>query len=102
VAMETRRSDRVEARRLGNVALLTLMLCSVVVLSLGRFIPIGQSRYRSPPDLHLLGVTWCDLMIRAGWLAVTIGGPLIDSYGHAIGVNTATFTRKGNIFHFVP
>jgi hypothetical protein len=24
------------------------------------------------------------------------GGPLIDSYGHVIGVNTATFTRKGN------
>ncbi|KAL0011708.1 hypothetical protein SO802_006816 [Lithocarpus litseifolius] len=23
------------------------------------------------------------------------GGPLIDSYGHVIGVNTATFTRKG-------
>ncbi|KAH0455355.1 hypothetical protein IEQ34_015387 [Dendrobium chrysotoxum] len=24
------------------------------------------------------------------------GGPLIDSYGHVIGVNTATFTRKGS------
>lgn len=24
------------------------------------------------------------------------GGPLIDSYGHVIGVNTATFTKKGN------
>lgn len=24
------------------------------------------------------------------------GGPLIDSHGHVIGVNTATFTRKGN------
>ena len=23
------------------------------------------------------------------------GGPLIDSFGHVIGVNTATFTRKG-------
>lgn len=25
------------------------------------------------------------------------GGPLIDSYGHVIGVNTATFTRKGKM-----
>jgi len=24
------------------------------------------------------------------------GGPLINSYGHVIGVNTATFTKKGN------
>ncbi|GJT64065.1 protease Do-like protein 5, chloroplastic [Tanacetum coccineum] len=24
------------------------------------------------------------------------GGPLLDSHGHVIGVNTATFTRKGN------
>lgn len=25
------------------------------------------------------------------------GGPLVDSYGHVVGVNTATFTRKGEI-----
>jgi len=25
------------------------------------------------------------------------GGPLIDSHGHVVGVNTATFTRKGSM-----
>lgn len=42
--MKTRSSGRGEPRRLGNVALLTLMLCSVVALSLirGRFTPIGR------------------------------------------------------------
>ncbi|CAN6169961.1 unnamed protein product, partial [Urochloa humidicola] len=40
--MKTRSSARGEPRRLGNVALLALMLCSVVALSLirGRFAPI--------------------------------------------------------------
>ncbi|KAG2611546.1 alpha-1,3-arabinosyltransferase XAT3-like [Panicum virgatum] len=43
--MKTRSSARGEHRRLGNVALLALMLCSVVALSLirGRFAPIVNS-----------------------------------------------------------
>ncbi|GJM99768.1 hypothetical protein PR202_ga16898 [Eleusine coracana subsp. coracana] len=43
--MKTRSSARGEPRRLGNVTLLTLMLCSVVALSLirGRFAPIVSS-----------------------------------------------------------
>ncbi|KAG2606131.1 alpha-1,3-arabinosyltransferase XAT3-like [Panicum virgatum] len=43
--MKTRSSARGEPRRLGNVALLALMLCSVVALSLirGRFAPIVNS-----------------------------------------------------------
>lgn len=32
-------------------------------------------------------------------LAGNSGGPLLDSHGHVIGVNTATFTRKGIGFH---
>lgn len=42
--MKTRSSARGEPRRLGNAALLALMLCSVVALSLirGRFAPIGK------------------------------------------------------------
>lgn len=31
-----------------------------------------------------------------GILTGNSGGPLIDSHGHLIGVNTATFTRKGD------
>nr|CAI30078.1 glycosyltransferase [Sorghum bicolor] len=43
--MKTRSSARGEPRRLGNAALLALMLCSVVALSLirGRFAPIGST-----------------------------------------------------------
>lgn len=33
---------------------------------------------------------------NGGIFAGNSGGPLIDSHGHIIGVNTATFTRKGN------
>lgn len=36
-----------------------------------------------------------DCIIRNGACTGNSGGPLIDSRGHVIGVNTATFTRKG-------
>jgi len=54
--MKTRSSARGEPRRLGNVALLALMLCSVVALSLirGRFAPIGTRSL--PPLLYLCAV----------------------------------------------
>ncbi|KAJ0081500.1 hypothetical protein Patl1_11109 [Pistacia atlantica] len=55
-----------------------------VVSGLGREIP-------SPTGRAIRGVIQTDASINAG----NSGGPLIDSYGHVIGVNTATFTRKG-------
>ncbi|XP_023889738.1 protease Do-like 5, chloroplastic isoform X2 [Quercus suber] len=55
-----------------------------VVSGLGREIP-------SPNGRAIRGAIQTDADINAG----NSGGPLIDSYGHVIGVNTATFTRKG-------
>ncbi|XP_010275873.1 PREDICTED: protease Do-like 5, chloroplastic isoform X2 [Nelumbo nucifera] len=59
-------------------------LTTGVVSGLGREIP-------SPNGGAIRGVIQTDAAINAG----NSGGPLIDSYGHVIGVNTATFTRKG-------
>ncbi|KAF3449951.1 hypothetical protein FNV43_RR06030 [Rhamnella rubrinervis] len=59
-------------------------LTTGVVSGLGREIP-------SPNGGAIRGAIQTDADINAG----NSGGPLIDSHGHVIGVNTATFTRKG-------
>ncbi|XP_066355552.1 protease Do-like 5, chloroplastic [Miscanthus floridulus] len=60
-------------------------LTTGVISGLGREIP-------SPNGRAIRGAIQTDASINAG----NSGGPLIDSYGHVIGVNTATFTRKGS------
>ncbi|XP_057433635.1 protease Do-like 5, chloroplastic [Lotus japonicus] len=59
-------------------------LTTGVVSGLGREIP-------SPNGGAIRGAIQTDAAINAG----NSGGPLIDSRGHVIGVNTSTFTRKG-------
>ncbi|KAL3616884.1 Protease Do-like 5, chloroplastic [Castilleja foliolosa] len=60
-------------------------LTTGVISGLGREIP-------SPNGKAIRGAIQTDAAINAG----NSGGPLLDSYGHVIGVNTATFTRRGS------
>ncbi|KAL9669528.1 hypothetical protein QQ045_007075 [Rhodiola kirilowii] len=60
-------------------------LTTGVVSGLSREIP-------SPNGGAIRGAIQTDAAINSG----NSGGPLIDSYGHVIGVNTATFTRRGS------
>lgn len=60
-------------------------LTSGVISGLGREIP-------SPNGRAIRGAIQTDAAINAG----NSGGPLIDSSGDVIGVNTATFTRRGS------
>ncbi|KAI6705906.1 hypothetical protein NL676_008868 [Syzygium grande] len=59
-------------------------LTTGVVSGLGREIP-------SPIGSSIRGAVQTDAAINSG----NSGGPLIDSHGYVIGVNTATFTRRG-------
>ncbi|KAL6991494.1 Protease Do-like 5, chloroplastic [Sarracenia purpurea var. burkii] len=59
-------------------------LTTGVISGLGREIP-------SPNGQAIRGAIQTDAAINSG----NSGGPLVDSFGHVIGVNTSTFTRKG-------
>jgi len=69
---------------LGNPSGLRHTLSAGVVSGLGRSIP-------SPTGQLIPGAIQTDARIDAG----NSGGALIDSGGRVVGINTATFTRKG-------
>ncbi|XP_073312562.1 protease Do-like 5, chloroplastic [Primulina huaijiensis] len=87
VALGTSRELRVgqSCYAIGNPYGFENTLTTGVISGLGREIP-------SPNGRAIRGAIQTDAAINAG----NSGGPLMDSYGHVIGVNTATFTRKGS------
>ncbi|PKI31823.1 hypothetical protein CRG98_047774 [Punica granatum] len=87
VALGTSRDLRVgqSCFAIGNPYGYENTLTTGVVSGLGREIP-------SPDGRAIRGAIQTDAAINSG----NSGGPLVDSYGHVIGVNTATFTRKGS------
>ncbi|MCD9559341.1 Protease Do-like 5, chloroplastic [Datura stramonium] len=87
VSVGTSRSLRVgqSCFAIGNPYGFENTLTTGVVSGLGREIP-------APNGAAIKGAIQTDAAINAG----NSGGPLIDSSGHVIGVNTATFTRRGS------
>ncbi|CAI6000792.1 unnamed protein product [Closterium sp. NIES-64] len=70
---------------IGNPYGLQHTLTAGVISGLGREIP-------APTGAAIRGAIQTDAAINAG----NSGGPLLDSFGRIIGVNTATFTRSGS------
>eukprot|EP00899_Mesostigma_viride_P002602 jgi/Mesvir1/12342/Mv00527-RA.1 len=70
---------------IGNPYGLSYTLTAGVVSGMARNIP-------SPGGVAIPGAIQTDAAISQG----NSGGPLLDSSGRAIGINTATFTRKGS------
>lgn len=69
---------------IGNPFGLSSTLTAGLVSGVNRTIP-------SPSGNSIKGVIQTDAAINAG----NSGGPLLDSFGRVIGINTATFTRQG-------
>lgn len=69
---------------IGNAYGLTKTLSAGIVSGLQRSIP-------SPVGTRIYGAIQTDASINAG----NSGGPLLDSSGRMVGMNTATFTRSG-------
>jgi S1-C subfamily serine protease len=65
---------------------LSSTLTAGLVSGLNRTIP-------SPSGNSIKGVIQTDAAINAG----NSGGPLLDSFGRVIGINTSTFTRQGTV-----
>ncbi|GJP59920.1 hypothetical protein CLOP_g21051, partial [Closterium sp. NIES-67] len=70
---------------IGNPYGLQHTLTAGVISGLGREIP-------APTGAAIRGAIQTDAAINSG----NSGGPLLDSFGRIIGVNTATFTRSGS------
>lgn len=70
---------------IGNPSRLNKTLTAGVVSGLNRTIP-------APTGTRIYGAIQTDATVNAG----NSGGPLLDSFGRLVGVNTASFTRSGS------